>query len=120
MPSPRLLSCPSTFSAGNLLGTTRMRQPGPLGAGAALAVGEDLGGGLVLLPLAERAEARRVGLGLGLALEVVRPFRPLVRDDHPAADDRVFTQFGHSLASWSRLSPSSARPPPVRPAASQG
>ncbi len=33
---------------------------------------------------------------LGFALEVVGPLRPLVRDDHPAADDRVFPQLGHA------------------------
>src|SRR5262249_45109370 len=56
---------------------------------------EDLGGRLVLVPLAERAEAR-LGLALRVALEVVRPLRPLVCDDHPAPDDRVLTQLGHA------------------------
>ena len=48
---------------------------------------------------------------LRLALEVVGPLGPLVRDDHPAADDRIFSQLGHRRASsGSGVSVGSDRP----------
>ena len=59
MPSPRLFRSPRSSRAGNLFGTTRTRQPGPLGRVPWLAIGDDLGRGLVLVPFAERAETRR-------------------------------------------------------------
>ncbi len=93
-PLAPLVQVPLDLQGGELVGHDPDAPAGPVGARPAVAIGEDLGRGLVLLPLAEGAEPP-LGLRLRLALEVVRPLRPLVRDDHPATDDRVLTQLGH-------------------------
>ena len=76
------------------MGTTRTRQPGAVAVRAAVAIGDDLGRRLLFVALAERAEAARLRAGTP-SLNVVRPLGPVLGDDHPAADDRIFTQFGH-------------------------
>ena len=63
---------------GELVGHDADPPARPVGPACRVAVGEDLGRRLVLVPLAERAES---ALGRGraaLALEVVRPLGPLV------------------------------------------
>ena len=82
----------------------------PVGPGAEVAIGDDLRRRLVLLPLAERADRGSLVL-VRLGLEVVGPLGPLVRDDHPAADDRVFSQLGHGLGLRAKLPVASGQLP---------
>ncbi len=67
-------------------------RPGP-----AIAVGEDLVRRLVLVALAERAEAAAVQGSLGLGRD--RPLGPVGGDDDPAADNRILAQFRHRQSS---------------------
>ncbi len=93
-PLAPLVQAPLDLEGGELVGDDPDPPARAVGPGASVAIGDDLGRRLVLVPLAERAGA---GLDerLVLMLEVVGPLGPLDRDDHPAADDRVFAQFRH-------------------------
>ena len=64
-----------------------------VGPGVAVAVGDDLVGSLIFLALAERTKTAVAGLGLGLGRD--RPLGSLRGNNHPAADNRVFSQFRH-------------------------
>ena len=68
---------------------------GAVGARAVVAVGDDFGGRVLFMSFAEWAGGR-VARRRCLGLEVVRALGPFVGDDHPAADDRVFAEFGHA------------------------
>ena len=81
--------------------------------GRAVAIGQNLGRRLVLVPFAERAESVRPG-GDRLDLEIVGPLLPLGRDDDPAAGDGIFSQISHEnrmrSSSTSMLSGAAGRP----------
>ena len=68
---------------------------GAVCARAVVAVGDDFGRGVVFVAFAEWAGGW-VGRGRGLGLEVVGAFGAFVGDDDPAADDRIFAEFGHA------------------------
>ncbi len=93
-----LVEAPLDLQRGEPVGDDADPPARSVGPRAEAAVGEDLRRRLVLVPLAERAGGRRVRRRV-LRAEVVGPLGPLVRDDHPAADDRVFPQVGHDSVS---------------------
>ena len=64
-----------------------------VGAGVAVAVGEDLVRRVVLAALAERAEAAARRRRLDLRRD--RPLGPVGGDDDPAANDRILAQLRH-------------------------
>ena len=94
-PSPSRSSVPSTRSAGNLFGTTRISHP-PVLPGVPLRYARISGGVLSSRPSQKRTE--RVGFdGDGFDFEVAWPLLALGRDDDPAAGYRIFSQIGHEL-----------------------
>ena len=81
------------LQGGELVGHDADPPPFAVALRAGLAIGEDFVGRFVLVALAEGAEAAL--LALLRRVEVVRPFRPAAGDNHPAADNRVFSKVGH-------------------------
>ena len=80
---------------GKLVGEHAQPPARRVGAGARSvggAMGEQLGRGQRLLPGAERAQP---AARLGARAVVVRALGPVGGDDDPAANDRIFSQFGH-------------------------
>ena len=90
---PPLVEVPLDFQGRELVGDHADPPPRAIPLRARVAIGDDLVGGLVLVPFAEGAETMPPSPRRGL--EVVRPFGAALRDDHPAADDRVFAQVRH-------------------------
>ena len=93
-----LVEAPLDLQRGEAVGHHADPPARSVGPRAEAAIGEDLRRRPILVPLAERAGGGRVRRRV-LRAEVVGPLGPLVRDDHPAADDRVFPQVGHDSVS---------------------
>jgi len=87
-----------------------------IGRGTRRADGEDLGGRLVLVPRAERAERSRRLHFLAGDDEIPGALAPLHRDDHPPLLDRIVSQFRHV----SSLHAVANRNPPLRPVTGSG
>ena len=68
---------------------------GAVGAGPVIPIRQDFVRRVFFVPLAERA-GRGLSRQAPFGLEVVRTLGALVRDDHPAADDRVFAELWHA------------------------